>query len=97
MSDYYKKYDNALLFDNNIERHDEVEEVNKCAVLRMNINTSVSSFLLSSLENIYNTIKDRPDIELKMHELHIVGEDGQSLKEEVLWSLNTVRDFVNGK
>ena len=98
MTKDYKKYDNALLFDNDIEKLDVVEDLNQCPVLRMNINTSVNSFLLSSLENIYNTIKDRPDIELKMHDHHIVGEEyGQSFKKEVLWALNTVRDFVNGK
>ena len=94
MSKEYKKYDNALLFDNDIEKLDVVEDLNQCPVLRMNINTSVNSFLLSSLENIYNTIKDRPDIELKMTELHMVGEKyGQSLKEEVLWSLEIIRYF----
>ena len=92
----YKKDDNTLLFDNDIEETRLFENMNQCSVLRMNINTSVLSFLWSSLENIYNTIKNRPDIELKMHDLHIVGDQyGQSLKEEVLWSLTTVRDFVN--
>ena len=83
---------NSLLFDNDIVKVADLER-DQGFVFRMNINTSASSFLLSSLENIYNTIKDRPDIELKMHDLHMVGEDGQSLKEEVLWSLNLVREF----
>ena len=90
-----EKYENKLLFDNDIEVLDEVEEVNQMEVYRMNINTSVSSFLLSSLENIYTTIKDRPDIELKFNRFHQVGDYGQSFKEEVLLALNTIRDFEN--
>jgi len=92
--------DETLLFDNKIEVLDEVENVNGSSVYRMNINSSVLSFLWSSLENIYNTIKDRPDIELKMHSLHLVGDDGQSFKEEVFWSLNKIRElyaFFNSK
>tara|TARA_Y100000294_G_scaffold144671_1_gene139702 strand:+ start:480 stop:848 length:369 start_codon:yes stop_codon:yes gene_type:complete len=90
-----EKYEDKLLFDNDIEVLDEVESRNQMPSFRMNINTSVSSFLLSSLENIYTTIKDRPDIELKFNRFHQVGDDGQSFKEEVLWALNTIRDFEN--
>ena len=90
-----EKYEYKLLFDNDIEVLDEVESRNQMPSFRMNINTSVSSFLLSSLENIYTTIKDRPDIELQFNRFHQVGDDGQSFKEEVLWALNIFRDFEN--
>ena len=99
MSKETAKYEsNSLVVDNDIEKVNDLEN-DQGFVFRMNINNSVSSHLRSSLENIYNTIKDRPDIELKQHDEHTYGSyppvenETFSFKEEVLWSLKIMREF----
>ena len=61
-----KKYDEcSIIVDNDIKVMDE-----NSSILNMNINSSKIGYLWSELENIYNTIKDMPDVELKELEDH---------------------------
>ena len=90
--------ENTLLFNNDTEKVCELKN-DQGFVFRMNINNSVSSHLLSSLENIYNTIKDQPDIDLIQHNDHMYGSyppvenETFSFKDEVLSALTIMRDF----
>ena len=90
--------ENTLLFNNDTEKVCELKD-DQGFVFRMNINNSVSSHLLRSLENIYNTIKDLPDIDLIQHDDHMYGSyppvenETFSFKDEVLSALTIMRDF----
>ena len=88
--------EDSLLFNNDIEKVCELKRDQGFA-FRMNINTRLSSNLHSSLENIYNTIKNQPDMDLIQHDMHTFGTaDGNetfSFKEEVLSALNIMREF----
>ena len=92
--------ENTLLFNNDTEKVCELKD-DQGFVFRMNINNSVSSHLLSSLENIYNTIKDQPDIDLIQHNDHMYGSyppienETFSFKNEVFHALNIIRKFEN--
>ena len=88
-----KKYDEcSIIVDNDIKVMDE-----NSSILNMNINSSEISYLWSELENIYNTIKDMPDVELKELEDHAFvrslnsGNDYFTLKEEVESALKKIR------
>jgi len=89
---------NTLLFDNDIEYVTDLEN-DQGHVFRININEGVCGHLRSSLENIYNTIKNRPDIELKHHVDHAYSRCPPfenkpfSFKEEVKLSLDKIREF----
>jgi hypothetical protein len=88
----------TLLFNNDTEKVCELKDDQGFA-FRMNINSRVSSNLHSSLENIYNTIKDLPDIDLIQHDDHMYGSyppvenETFSFKDEVLSALTIMRDF----
>ena len=90
----------TLLFNNDTEKVCELKDDQGFA-FRMNINSRVSSNLHSSLENIYNTIKDLPDIDLIQHDDHMYGSyppvenETFSFKDEVLSALTIMRDFEN--
>ena len=90
--------EDSLLFNNDIEKVCELKRDQGFA-FRMNINNRVSSNLHSSLENIYNTIKDRPDIDLIQHDNHMYGSyppvenETFSFKDEVLSALTIMREF----
>jgi hypothetical protein len=90
--------EDSLLFNNDTEKVCELKDDQGFA-FRMNINSRVSSNLHSSLENIYNTIKDLPDIDLIQHDDHMYGSyppvenETFSFKDEVLSALTIMRDF----
>ena len=63
--------DSSIIFDNDIEIIGE-EDFNGCPIMRMNINEGEVGFLLSYLENINNTLKDKPDMTSIPHEDHIL-------------------------
>jgi len=63
--------DSSIIFDNDIEIIGE-EDFNGCPIMRMNINEGEVGFLLSYLENINNTLKDKPDMTTIPHEDHIL-------------------------
>ena len=75
MSKEKKKFtdcpDSSIIFDNDIEIIGE-EDFNGCPIMRMNINEGEVGFLLSYLENINNTLKDKPDMTSIPHEDHIL-------------------------
>ena len=75
MSKEKKKFtdcpDSSIIVDNDIEIIGE-EDFNGCPIMRMNIDTGEVSFLLSYLENINNTLKDKPDMTTIPHEDHIL-------------------------
>ena len=93
-----KKYDEcSIIVDNDIKVMGE-EQLNNSPILNMNINSSMTGALHSTLENIYNTIKDMPDVELKQHEDHTFGSlnpenDYYTLKKEVENALEQIRQF----
>ena len=90
--------EDSLLFNNDTEKVCELKDDQGFA-FRMNINSRVSSNLHSSLENIYNTIKDLPDIDLIQHDDHMYGSyppvenETFSFKDVVLSALTIMRDF----
>ena len=90
--------EDTLLFNNDTEIVRELKR-DQGFVFRMNINNRLSSNLHSILENIYNTIKDRPDIDLIQHDNHMYGSyppvenETFSFKEEVLSALTIIRKF----
>ena len=82
-------HDSSIIVDSDIEIIGE-EKLNSSPIMRMNINTGEVSFLLSYLENINNTLKDKPDMTSNPHEDHILcridkngNETIPTLKEDV--------------
>ena len=98
MSCQNTKKQNTLLFDNDIKYVVDLED-DQGFVFRMNINSRLSGNLHSCLENIYNTIKDRPDIDLIQHDMHMfssyphIENETFSFKDEVLIALTIMREF----
>jgi len=91
-----KKFnENSIIYDDDIKIIDE-EEINQSPVMRMNINSSMIGSLESTLENIYNTLKDVPDMKSKQHPEHKYSSlDGRepTLKEDVHSALGFVREM----
>ena len=89
-------HDSSIIVDSDIEIIGE-EKLNSSPIMRMNINTGEVSFLLSYLENINNTLKDKPDMTSNPHENHILcridkngNETIPTLKEDVDSALDMV-------
>ena len=91
-----KKFDEtSIIVDDDIKIIGE-EKLNCSPVMRMNINSSMVGSLCSELENIYNTLKDVPDMKSKQNDLDGHGYsdiDGNepTLKEDVYSALMRVR------
>ena len=88
--------DSSIIVDNDIEIIGE-EDFNGCPIMRMNINVGEVSFLLSYLENINNTLKDKPNMKSNQHDDHgycRIDKNGNqtipTLKEDVESALEMV-------
>ena len=89
-------HDSSIIVDSDIEIIGE-EKLNSSPIMRMNINEGEVGFLLSYLENINNTLKDKPDMTTIPHEDHIlrrIDKNGNqtipTLKEDVESALEMV-------
>ena len=91
-----KKFEfNSIIYNDDIEVIGE-EKVNSSPVLRMNINSSMVGSLLSTLENIHNTLIDEEDMPTKQVDVHSYETlDGKkpTLKEEVRSALDFLRNI----
>jgi len=89
-----KKFEtNSIIYNDDIEIIGQ-EKLNSSPVLRMNINSRMFGSLLSTLENIHNTLIDEEDMPTKQVDIHSYESlDGKkpTLKEDVLSALNFVR------
>ena len=94
-------HDSSIIVDNDIEIIGE-EKFNGTPIMRMNIDTGEISFLLSYLENINNTLKDKPNMKSNQHDDHgycRIDKNGNqtipTLKEDVDSALDMVRDMYD--